>query len=49
MDGNGDIQINIQKKKILKYRLIIKLNSLKSNYNMLINIVKTIGRKYYSY
>jgi len=49
MDGNGDIQINIQKKKILEYRLIIKLNSLKSNYNMLINIVKTIGRKYYSY
>jgi cytochrome c oxidase subunit 1 len=44
MDGNGNIQININKKK-LEYRLIIKLNSLKSNYNMLITIAKTIGWK----
>jgi hypothetical protein len=33
------------KNKLLEYRLIIKLNSLKSNYNMMINIVKTLGRK----
>ena len=46
MDGNGNIQINKgRKKKSLEYRLIIKLNSLKSNYNLLINIVKAIGRK----
>lgn len=44
MDGNGNIQININKKK-LEYRFIIKLNSLKSNYNMLISIAKTIGWK----
>jgi cytochrome c oxidase subunit 1 len=44
MDGNGNMQININKKK-LEYRLIIKLNSLKSNYNMLIIIAKTIGWK----
>ena len=44
MDGNGNIQININKKK-LEYRFIIKLNSLKSNYNMLITIAKTIGWK----
>jgi hypothetical protein len=30
---------------IKEYRVIIKLNSLKSNYDMLINIVKVIGRK----
>jgi len=44
MDGNGNIQININKNK-LEYRFIIKLNSLKSNYNMLISIAKTIGWK----
>ena len=44
MDGNGNIQININKKK-LEYIFIIKLNSLKSNYNMLITIAKTIGWK----
>ena len=43
MDGNGNIQINHTHKKYLHYRLIIKLNNLKLNYNMLINIAKTIG------
>lgn len=49
MDGNGNIQINMGKKKSLEYRLILKLNSLKSNYNLLINIVKVIGRKCENY
>jgi hypothetical protein len=43
MDGQGNIQVNHKRKKSLEYRFIIKLNNLKSNYNMLINIAKTIG------
>ena len=38
MDGNGNIQINHFRKKSLQYRLIIKLNYNKLNYNMLIEI-----------
>jgi len=45
MDGNGDIQINHLRKKSLQYRLIIKFNYTKLNYNMLINIAKVIGGK----
>jgi heme/copper-type cytochrome/quinol oxidase subunit 1 len=45
MDGNGDIQINHLRKKSLLYRLIIKFNYTKLNYNMLINIAKVIGGK----
>ncbi|AFM82518.1 Dod COI i15 grp IB protein (mitochondrion) [Aspergillus oryzae 100-8] len=43
MDGNGNIQINHFRKKSLQYRLIIKLNYNKLNYNMLIEIAKVIG------
>jgi hypothetical protein len=43
MDGDGSIQVNHWRKQSLQYRLIIKLNNLKSNYNMLIKIAKVIG------
>jgi len=43
MDGDGSIQVNHWKNKILQYRLVIKLKNLNSNYNMLINIAKVIG------
>ena len=45
MDGNGDIQINHLGKKSLLYRLTIKFNNTKLNYNMLIKIAKVIGGK----
>jgi hypothetical protein len=45
MDGNGNIQINTGKNKLLEYRVIVKLNSLKSNYNLMIDIAKTLGRR----
>jgi hypothetical protein len=45
MDGNGSIQVNHSHMKSLQYRLIIKLSYLESNYNMLLNIAKTIGGK----
>ena len=43
MEGDGSIQVNHWRKKSLQYRLIIKLSSLPSNYNMLIKIAKVIG------
>lgn len=43
MDSNGLIQVNHWKYLNLQYRLIIKLENLKSNYNMLILISKIIG------
>ena len=43
MDGNGSIQINHWRKRILQYRLIIKLSNLDTNYKMLIKIAKVIG------
>ena len=43
MDGEGSIQVNHFAMKSLKYRLVIKLSYLKGNYNMLLNIAKTIG------
>ena len=43
MDGNGSIEVNYSKKKLLQYKLIIKLSSLKSNYDMLIEVAKVIG------
>jgi cytochrome c oxidase subunit 1 len=43
MDGYGSIQVNHWRMKSLQYRLIIKLNYLKSNYDMLILIAKNIG------
>ena len=43
MDGAGSIQVNHWHLKSLQYRLIIKLSNLKSNYNMLLKIAKTIG------
>ena len=48
MDANGNIQINKRKNKSMNYRFTIKLSSLKSNYNMLILIVKAIGRNCYN-
>jgi hypothetical protein len=43
MDGDGSIQVNHWRMKSLQYRLIIKLSNLESNYNMLLNIARTIG------
>lgn len=43
MDGDGSIQINHLGKRLLQYRLVIKLTNLENNYTMLINIAKTIG------
>ena len=43
MDGDGSIQVNHWRKKLLQYRLVIKLSNLKSNYNMLIKIAKVVG------
>ena len=43
MDGNGSIQVNHWRMKCLQYRLIIKLNYMKKNYDMLLIIAKTIG------
>lgn len=43
LDGDGSIQVNHWRKKLLQYRLVIKLSNLKSNYNMLIEIAKVVG------
>jgi hypothetical protein len=43
MDGNGSIQVNCTQKKLLEYRLVLKLPNNKSNYSMLIEITKVIG------
>jgi hypothetical protein len=43
MDGQGSIQVNRLGEGSLHYRLIIKLLKTKSNYNMLIQIAKTVG------
>jgi hypothetical protein len=43
MDSDGSIQVNHWRKKYLQYRFVIKLNNLKSNFNMLIKIAKVIG------
>uniref|UniRef100_UPI0022FD4E53 hypothetical protein n=1 Tax=Pseudofabraea citricarpa TaxID=1664388 RepID=UPI0022FD4E53 len=43
MDGYGSIQVNHRRMKSLQYRLVIKLSYLESNYNMLLNIARTIG------
>jgi len=43
MDGDGSIQVNHLRKQSLQYRLIIKLSNSKSNYNMLVQMAKTIG------
>jgi hypothetical protein len=43
MDGNGNIQVNNLGIKSLQYRFIIKLDNTYRNYNMLLNIAKTIG------
>lgn len=45
MDGCGDIQVNNLGNKLLQYRLIIKLNNNKFNYDMFIDIIKVIGGK----
>jgi hypothetical protein len=42
MDGKGSIQINKKKKKLL-FRLIIKLDYTKANFDMLIIIAKVIS------
>lgn len=43
MDGDGSIQVNHWRKKMLNYRLVIKLNNLEFNQTMLIIIAKIIG------
>jgi len=43
MDGDGSIQVNHWRKKLLQYRLVIKLKNDKLNYEMLIKIAKVIG------
>jgi len=43
MDGDGSIQVNHSQKKWLQYRLVIKLLYTKSNFKMLLLIVKIIG------
>jgi len=43
MDGDGSIQVNHWRKQYLQYRLIIKLDNFKSNFDMLIKIAKVIG------
>lgn len=43
MDGDGNIQVNHWRKKLLQYRLVIKLFNTTSNYDMLIKIAKVIG------
>ena len=43
IDGDGSIQVNHWHKKILQFRIIIKLSNIISNYNMLIKIQKVIG------
>lgn len=44
-EGDGSIQVNHWRKKILQYRLIIKLKNLDSNYNMLVLIAKVLKGK----
>jgi len=43
MDGDGSIQVNHWRKKIIAYRLVIKLSNTPCNYTMVINIAKVIG------
>lgn len=43
MEGDGSIQVNHWRSKLLQFRLVIKLKYLESNYNMLIIIAKVIG------
>lgn len=43
MEGDGSIQVNHWRNKILQYRLIIKLKNTKANENMLKVISKNIG------
>nr|YP_010710801.1 hypothetical protein P2Z26_mgp15 [Gonatophragmium mori]WCZ71165.1 hypothetical protein [Gonatophragmium mori] len=43
MDGDGSIQVNHWRKKLLQYRLVIKLKNHELNYEMLIIIAKVIG------
>jgi hypothetical protein len=43
MDGDGSIQVNHWRKQSLQYRFIIKLNNIKSNFDMLVKIAKVIG------
>ena len=43
MDGDGSIQVNHWKNKILQYRLVINMSNIETNYHMLIEISKVIG------
>ena len=43
MDGDGSIQVNHWRLQSLQYRIVIKLSNIKSNYDMLIRIAKSIG------
>jgi cytochrome c oxidase subunit 1 len=43
MDGDGSIQVNHYKSKILQYRMIIKLKYTYANYNMLLLIKEYVG------
>lgn len=45
MDGDGSIQVNHWRHKILQYRLVIKLSNLPSNKIMLEQIAEVIGGK----
>ncbi len=42
MNDDESIQVNYWRAQSLQYRLIIKLSNLKSNYNMLVKIVKIL-------
>ena len=43
LDGDGSIQVNHWRKRILKFRLIVKLADKPLNYEMLSNIAKVYG------
>lgn len=43
IDGDGSLQVNHWRKKILQFRLVVKLADKPLNYEMLINIAKSYG------
>lgn len=45
MDGDGSIQVNHWRNKVLQFRLVIKLSNTPSNFAMLTRIAEVIGGK----